>query len=221
MTTGTKRGFTLTIRLGFGRNRATLLIQQGRSMPKYHYEVARAAQILAYFALRTKTRSLNILKAMKLVYLSDRESIRLCGEPLLEEPRFALPRGPVNHMTYELAGARAGHPVEWTRYLYSRGEGNDITVRGNVGFSALDELSESDIECLDKVWRDFGWMEEHVLCAWTHKPENVPEWSDPKGGRLPITLESMMTALAIPNARRRAEDLEHQGNLKQLVEATR
>lgn len=60
-------------------------------------------------------------------------------------------------------------------------------------------------------------MDEHVLCAWTHK--NVAEWSDPEGGRREITLASMMSALAVPDARRRAEDLEYRGSLKQLVEA--
>lgn len=40
-----------------------------------------------------------------------------------------------------------------------------------------------------------------MLVAWTHKAENLPEWKDPKGGRLSITLERMMTALALPDAR--------------------
>lgn len=190
-------------------------------MPKYDYEVERAAQILAYFALQAKGRALNILKAMKLVYLADRESIRRFGEPMLEEPRYSFPRGPVNHMTYELATKRDGHPAEWSRYLHSRANGNDIAVRGNVVFSALGELSEDDVECLDAVWREFGWMDEHVLCAWTHKPENVPEWSNPHGGRKPISLADMLAAVGIPDARLRAEDLEHRGSLKLLVEVAR
>lgn len=213
--------FTLTIRLGFGRSASILLIQRGRSMPCYNYEVERAAQILAYFALRARGRALNILKAMKLVYLADRESIRRTGEPLLEEPRFSLPRGPVNHMTYQLASKRNGHPSEWSRYLLSRGNGNDLAVRGSIRFDHLDELSEADIECLDAVWHEFGWMDEHVLCAWTHKAQNVPEWSDPAGGRKPIALADIMAALDVPDASLHAERIETRGSLKQLVAVTR
>lgn len=221
MTVNELRGFTLTIRFGIGRRHANLVIQRGRPMPQYNYEVERAAQILSYFALRAKGRALNILKAMKLVYLADRESIRRCGEPLLEEPRFALPRGPVNHMTYQLATRRDDHPVEWSRYVQSRGDGHDIAVRDEVDFESLDELSQIDIECLDAVWQKFGWMDEHVLCAWTHKPENVPEWTDPYGGRKPISLAAMMEALEVPDAHRRAEDLEHRGSLRQHLSASR
>lgn len=214
-------GFALTIRLGFGNSRQTLIIMRGQAVPKYDYEVERAAQVLAYFALRAKNRALNILKAMKLVYLADRESIRRFGEPMLDEPRFSMKRGPVNHMTYQLASGQEDQPAEWSRYLHARDQSHDIAVRGNITFSSLGELSEDDVECLDAVWRQFGWMDEHVLCAWTHKPENVPEWTNPNGGRKPISLADMLAAVGVPDARQRAEDLEHRGSLKQLVEAVR
>ena len=59
----------------------------GRSASHAGYNPRKAAQVVAYFALRSGTRSIDADKAAMLAYLADRESIKLFGSPILNEPR--------------------------------------------------------------------------------------------------------------------------------------
>ena len=63
----------------------------------------------------------------------------------------------------------------------------------------FDELSESDIEILEEIWQTFGGMNEDELSEWTHQPENIPEWQDPDGGSIPISLKTIMENVGVEN----------------------
>lgn len=77
----------------------TSILSLGLGGPErqHDYDVARAAQIVAYFGLRAG-RKISIAKAMTLVYLADRESLRRNGETMLDEPRMSLPGGAANRL---------------------------------------------------------------------------------------------------------------------------
>ena len=65
------------------------------------YNPRKAAQTIAFFAIKNSGRPINTLKAVKLVYLADREAIALYGSPIQDERRVAMPLGPVNSTTYD------------------------------------------------------------------------------------------------------------------------
>ena len=67
------------------------------------FNARKAAQVVAYLANKAPNGRLNILKAIKLVYLADRESLRQSGFPILDDDRFSMPHGPVNSTTLRLA----------------------------------------------------------------------------------------------------------------------
>ena len=175
-------------------------------MPRYKagavaYEPKKAAQLIAYLILKTGGQTLNVLKAVKLVYLVDRESIAKFGFPVLDEKRCSLPHGPVNSLTYSyIAGDYDPDQSGWSDFLRDRENHNVALARQDIDVNALDELSDADIACADAVWDRFGAMDQWQLRDWTHQPQNIPEWEDPNGGSTEIPLQRILNAVGVEGA---------------------
>ncbi|MET3615449.1 putative phage-associated protein [Rhizobium aquaticum] len=186
------------------------------------YEPRKAAQLIAYLILKSGRDRLNVLKAIKLVYLVDRESIKRFGFPVLDEKRVSMPHGPVNSMTYSyIAGDYDADAVGWSDFLRDR-ENHDVALAStSLNADDLDELSEADIECADAVWERFGGMDKYALRDWTHNPRNVPEWEDPQGGSNPIPLQRILNAVGVADAERFAEEAATQRNIDAAFAAAR
>jgi uncharacterized phage-associated protein len=168
------------------------------------FNARKAAQVVAYLALKAPARSLPVIKAVKLVYLSDRDSIKTWGFPILDEPHVSMPHGPVNGTTYShICGEYDLAGCGWSEFLDDRAD-HMIAACDGVSVDALDELSEADMQCLDRTWARFGWMDKWALRDWTHDRKNVPEWEDPHGSSRPIPLERIMTMVGIQNVDERA-----------------
>lgn len=173
------------------------------------YEPRKAAQLIAALILKNGGRDLDVLKAVKLVYLIDRESIKKYGYPVLDEPRVSMRLGPVNSCTYDfIKGEIPYEDTGWADFVTDK-ENHEIGLADEkLGLEDLDELSESDIECLDAVWGQHGNKEPLELRNWTHDRKNIPEWQDPNGGSVPIDIKSIFEAVGVPNAAEMAEQYE-------------
>lgn len=178
------------------------------------YNPRKAAQVIAYFVLKNSKRPLAVLKAMKLVYLSDRESLLKWGFPILDELRVSMPHGPVNSSTYEyINGTQDPAPVGWSDFLTARANHEVGIAHRNLSATDLDELSTADLECLDTVWAKFGQMDRWQIRDWTHEKKNIPEWEDPHGSSTPIPLERILMALGKTDAVAQAEVVESFQNI--------
>jgi uncharacterized phage-associated protein len=176
------------------------------------YDPRKAAQTIAYLTVKNGRNPLNILKAVKLVYLADRESVRRFGFPIQDELHYSMPLGPVNSTTYEFikGEVQPERAVGWREFVTDREDHQIGLVDTNINPDDLDELSDAEVSVLDQVWEEFGQLDEWQLVEWTHDHHNVPEWEDPKGSSIPIPLRRMMDALGIENsADREAEVREH------------
>lgn len=166
------------------------------------YDPRKAAQTIAYLTIKNGRHPLNILKAVKLVYLADRESVRRHGFPIQDEAHYSLPHGPVNSTTYAFIKGEVppDQTAGWAEFLTDRSN-HRIGLRDrDIDPDDLDELSDADIAVLEAVWEQFGHMSAWDLVDWTHDPHNVPEWEDPNGSSQPIPLRRMMDALGIESA---------------------
>lgn len=173
------------------------------------YEPAKAAHIIAYLALKSRDRAIDMLKAIKLLYIAEREHIRRYGMPMLDEPRAALASGPVNSFTYDrVKGANLG-PSSGMMDILDKTDHN-LLVREGIEESDLDELSDAEAATLDQVWDKLGQMTQFQLVDWTHDPNNVPEWTDPSGSSKPIDLLTIMEAVGVENAKEHAKVLTRQ-----------
>ena len=83
------------------------------------FNARKAAQVVAYLANKAPNGRLNILKAIKLVYLADRESLRQSGFPILDDDRFSMPHGPVNSTTLRLANGEL-EDASWSEIIADR-----------------------------------------------------------------------------------------------------
>jgi uncharacterized phage-associated protein len=180
------------------------------------YNPRKAAQVIAYMAIKGNNAVLPVLKAVKLVYLADRESLCRYGFPILEEALVSMPQGPVNSATYShINGEEDLDACGWSKFLQAR-EGNNVSVVPGIVTEDLDELSDADIICLDSVWSKFGEMNKWEIWDWTHDPKNIPEWEDPNGSSRPIPLERVLRYLNIKNPDDRAELIKEYRQIDQL-----
>jgi uncharacterized phage-associated protein len=182
------------------------------------YNPRKAAQTIAYFAIKNGRSPINVLKAIKLLYLADRESIRRFGFPIQDEVRVSMPHGPVNSSTYEyICGVRNPDECGWSDFLRDRSNHRISLANDAIGPDSLDELSEADISVLDGVWDQFGPMDQWTLRDWTHNPSNVPEWEDPGNSSREIPLVRMMRALGVADPERQAELVQDFGDIDRLL----
>jgi uncharacterized phage-associated protein len=181
------------------------------------YNPLKAAQVIAYFAYKTPSKTLDVLKAIKLVYLADRESIARFGASILDERRVSMRHGPVNSDTYAYVNGEYDlDACGWSSYLEDRAN-HQIGAKDGMNIADLDELSEADIQCLDAVWAKFGSMNKWEIRDWTHEKDNIPEWEDPNGSSSPIPLDRIMRVVGIEGAAAQAALLEEHNKISRLL----
>jgi uncharacterized phage-associated protein len=179
------------------------------------FNARKAAQVVAYFAKRTVSARVNVLKVIKLVYLADRESLRRSGFPILDDNRVSMEHGPVNSITYNYLKGELEDQA-WSELLHDR-ENHEVAITDAGKACDWDELSDAEIECLDKVWQDFGHMDKYVLRDWTHDPKNVPEWEDPNGSSEAIPVRRILQNLGVDNADEHGAVIEDHRRINRLL----
>ena len=148
---------------------------------------------MAAFLLGKRGDRMPHLKLMKLLYLSDREAMERYGFPISGDCIVAMPHGPVLSMTLNLMdGDVESLPGGWDS-LISDKENHELSLKGSVTRSDLDELSQADIDVLEAVWTRFGHMGKYEIRDYTH--DHCPEWTDPNGSSNPIPYEKVFRAL--------------------------
>ena len=179
------------------------------------FNARKAAQVVAYLANKAPDARLNILKAIKLVYLADRESLRQSGFPILDEHRYSLPNGPINSTTLNYVNGDL-KDAAWSELIQDRAN-HELSVTPAGKACGWDELSEAEVQCLDKVWQDFGHMDGYALRDWTHDPKNIPEWEDPNGSSALIPVRRILQNLAIENADAHSQVIEDHHRINRLL----
>ncbi len=135
---------------------------------------------------------------MKLMYLAERESLRVYGEPITGDKLVSMQHGPVLSMTLDhMNGALPSQEGGWKTWIEDRA-GHDLALKDQSMIRSpeqdLLQLSDSDIEVLADVWKQFGHMSRFDLVKYTHSAA-CPEWEDPQGSMIPISLEKIFTVL--------------------------
>ena len=147
----------------------------------YGYKERKAAQVAAYFALKEQG-SINVLKLAKLLYLAERESMRLFDEPMFFDRLVSMEHGPVTSIALNQVNGLS-QTTEWDAFIAGR-SGYDINAAEGLVAESLNELSKADLQILEGLWSSFGGMSQYQLRDWTHT--NCPEWENPHGSSEPI-----------------------------------
>jgi uncharacterized phage-associated protein len=182
------------------------------------FNARKAAQVVAYLVHKSPSKRLNVVKLIKLVYLADRASIKSFGFPILDDDdRVSMRLGPVNSTTYRFVNGEEIDPA-WTALLRDRAN-HEISAKPAALESDWDELSDADIQCLDKTWAKFGNFQPFDLVEWTHNPKNVPEWEDPNGSAYLIPMRRILTALGVSDVESHNRAIEDHRRLSRLLDS--
>jgi len=175
------------------------------------YSFRKAAHVAATFIRLNGSRPIHMGKLTNLIYLADRERIKLYGAPILDEPRYALPEGPVNGLTYRFfhwEGKFIKAYRYWLRFVSKPKNYKVGLARPDISYDELDELSLADEEAIAKVLEAHKDKTPWQMMEWMHNPENIPEWRDPGDDVLPISVRDIVDALKLPEAEAIMEQYE-------------
>ncbi|CAN7175623.1 Panacea domain-containing protein [Rhizobium sp. LjRoot254] len=180
------------------------------SIPDW-FKTRKAAQVAAFFAAMSGGK-INILKVVKLIYLSDRLSMERRDAPITNDQYVSMDFGPVNSSTYNYMKGLADHGQdEWHEFIGIR-NGNDLPLSREISIGDdLDELSRSEVKILYEVWEKFEDIDRFDLAEWTH--EFCPEWVFPHGSSIPIDYATIFAKLGKSDPVSLAEDLQAERRL--------
>lgn len=156
-------------------------------MKGFHYK--KAVQALNYFAC-LKGGSLNKMKGLKLIWLSDRFHLRKYGRTITGDSYYALKFGPVASKTKDILDNSYYMGAQELEYS------NQFLTKDNYEYASLNPpllkvFSKTDMEAFDSVLNAFGDLNEFQLSELSH---NFPEWKkfeaqlDAHGSRYPMDL---------------------------------
>jgi uncharacterized phage-associated protein len=152
------------------------------------YDEKKATQVAAYFLTKFNNR-ISKLKLMKLMYIADRESFRICGEPITYDDYCSMPHGPVLSKTYDIMKGDSNQTY-WDDFIHQKNE-KEIVLQKNPGIGKLN-LEETDI--LESVYLQYGNYSASELRNLTH---NFPEYVETKSSK-PIQYQQIMQGIGIP-----------------------
>lgn len=130
-------------------------------------------QALVYLASRMADKTLDDMKAYKLLWLADRCHLRQTGRTITGDRYYALPKGVVptdaKHLLDEEDTILANPDGYLSQWIEKIGAHKYRAIKS----PDLTEFSESDIDVLDRVIDNYGDQSRHELSELSHK---YPEW---------------------------------------------
>jgi len=169
--------------------------------PLVGFRSRKAAQLCAYFAIH-EGGTIEKLKLIKLVYLTERKCLEDWHRPILFDELFSLPHGPICSST--LNGINGAiHENIWDDFVARNG--NEIVAMKSFKRDNLDEISDAEVEIAANIWKRFGHLSASQLRNYTH--EHCPEYTETEG-RIPISYRELLEAVGTDAAQAEAIERE-------------
>lgn len=128
-------------------------------------------QALNYIAQKEGGK-INYMKALKLLYLADRLHLRKYGRLITDDRLVAMKNGTLGSRARDIA--LKNDSLSHEAYQYSE---NKIDRLGKYNieskYASRESLSETDTECIDKIYSELGNRDQYYLGELTH---DLPEW---------------------------------------------
>lgn len=188
--------------------------------PKDHlslYNEHKAAEVAAFFLLRARKEGKNVskLRLIKWLYLAERRSYELYGEPMIGDRMLSMEHGPVlSNTLYLVENPRHARRREgvWEKNIAVEKSGRHqymlLTKDSDyTGESSFRHLSRAEEKILGGVWQDYSCMSAQQLETLLHSSK-FPEWQWDNQGNRPIELATLLPILGY-SAVETAETLEH------------
>ena len=136
------------------------------------FQYKKAVQALNYFALK-EGGEINKMKAIKLIWLSDRLHLRTFGRMITNDTYFALKFGPVPSATRDLLGNSFSSLPEETEYVLEYLDIDKQYYYNSKKQPYLKVFSQTDRDILNNVYDYYGKYNQYTLRDISHR---FPEW---------------------------------------------
>ncbi len=136
------------------------------------FDHKKATQALNFFAEKAGG-AIDKLRVIKLIWLADRYHLRRYGRPIVNDVYFAMRLGPVGSNVKDLAEDPALDEAEkdyLQKYLNCNATKHKIKSVKTVD---KDILSDTDLEALERVQQEYGYLATPTLIQLSH---DYPEW---------------------------------------------
>lgn len=140
----------------------------------FHFHFDKTLQAAAVLLRTHRLRVMGRMRLLKLLYITDRESLRDRGAPITGDHAVAMKNGPVLSETYDLIKGEHLHAADWGEHFENIGYDVHWTKDPGNG-----KLSKYEIEKLNEVARRFEHEDDWALAEITH---DFPEWRKNKPG---------------------------------------
>ncbi len=151
----------------------------------FMFDSIKATEATAYL-LRRRGGRMSYLKLIKLLYLADREALNRWGIRLTTDRHVSMPKGPVVSNIYNLIIGELESPY-WSAHISPPVGSFEIELRDEP--CSTGRLSRAEESLLYEIFDQYGHMNRWDLVKFTH---NLPEWQDPNGSSLPISIEEIL-----------------------------
>lgn len=148
----------------------------------------RKATEAAAFLLRLRGGKMSYLKLIKLLYLADREALCRWGFSITNDRYVSMDHGPVVSRTYNLMIDEVEKPF-WSKYITPPLGQYELELTAEE--CPIDALSRAEEKLLAEIFERYGRMDRWKLRDYTH---TLPEWQDPSGSSLPISIREILEA---------------------------
>lgn len=157
-------------------------------MNKPRYDEKKATQVAAYF-LSKHNNKISKLKLLKLMYIAERESFKICGEPMTFDDYYSLECGPILSQTYNfMKGSPTG--AYWGEHILQSSQ-RELQLINNPG---IGKLNPEEKRILDNVFEKYGRLTPSQLIRITHR---FPEYTETISS-IPIEYSKIMEGVGIP-----------------------
>jgi uncharacterized phage-associated protein len=147
----------------------------GYKLPRnpFNFDHKKATQILNYFAIKAGGK-INKMKALKLIFLTDRYHLRKYGRLVTNDFYVAMKLGPIPSTIMDIAEIdkylNRNYKNYALKYIKALDDGNTLESINSYDDSLF---SNSDVEALEFSWNTFGHFDQWGISDFTH---NYPEW---------------------------------------------
>jgi uncharacterized phage-associated protein len=157
------------------------------------YNERKAAQVAAFFTAK-QGGTISHLKLMKLMYLAERLSLQEYGDSMLDDTLVAMRFGPVLSRTKDCMDGFGDSELQdgWDSWISDHANHKVSLTKEDFSEEKLDEVSDSEIELMDRVWDEHGGKDQWDLAEYTHT--HCVEWRNPGTSTLPIDYEDVLRA---------------------------
>src|ERR1700682_886417 len=114
---------------------------------EFSFDFARTVQAVSVLLDLQRSRRMNYMRLLKLLYIADRESLLETGAPITGDRPVAMKRGPVLSHVYNLIKGESTDAGRWEEFVHK--DDYEVELLKDPGRG---KLSRYDIAKLTEIW---------------------------------------------------------------------